>query len=279
MSSQSRRQYGRAFAMLAAVALLLCTFTTFAAAQDQPVQKWEIYAGYSFFYPNTTVNVQLPGALLPLSSKVESNPWGIGASGTYNFNRWFGLTVDGSNHWGSGELTVARRIDDMRFDNISIGPKFTYRAGRFAPFIEVLAGDHRFVSEVYHSVDKLGVMVGGGIDVDLSRHFAWRVLRVEYVVSNYQFGPASTTASTELRALRGQTGLVYKFGGGPPPVPPTAACSAQPTEVFAGEPVTVTANGSNFNPKRTVRYSWSGSPAKISGSNSSAQVDTAGWRS
>ena len=206
MSSQSRRQYGRAFAMLAAVALLLCTFTTLAAAQDEPVQKWEIYAGYSFFYPNTTVNVQLPSALSPLSSMVESNPWGIGASGTYNFNRWFGLTVDGSNHWGSGELTVARRIDDMRFDNISIGPKFTYRAGRFAPFIEVLAGDHRFVSEVYHSVDKLGVMVGGGIDVDLSRHFAWRVLRVDYVVSNYQFGPASTTAGTELRGLRGQTG-------------------------------------------------------------------------
>src|SRR5947209_9378755 len=83
MSSQSRRQYGRAFAMLAAVALLLCTFTTLAAAQDQPVQKWEIYAGYSFFYPNPTVNVQLPSALSPLSSMVESNPWGIGASGTY----------------------------------------------------------------------------------------------------------------------------------------------------------------------------------------------------
>ena len=278
MSSQSKRHYGRIFAMLAAALVFLCTFTTLAAAQDQPVQKWEIYAGYSFFYPNTTLHVQLPGALVPLSSAVESNPWGIGASGTYNFNRWLGLTIDGSNHWGSGELTVFKRIDDMRFDNISIGPKFTYRAGRFAPFVEVLAGDHRFVSEVYHSVDKLGVMVGGGIDVDLSRHFAWRVVRVDYAYSNYQFGPAATTARTELRGLRGQTGLVYKFGGGPPPVPATAACTAQPTEVFAGEPVTVTATGSNFNPKRTVKYNWSGSPAKISGSNQSAQVDTVGWQ-
>ena len=278
MTSQSKRHYGRILAMLAALFVLTCTLATVAAAQDQPIQKWEIYAGYSFFYPNTTVNVQLPGALLPLSSVVESNPWGIGATGTYNFNRWFALSVDGSNHWGSGELTVAKRIDDMRFDNISIGPKFTYRAGRFAPFAEVLVGDHRFVSEVYHSVDKLGVMVGGGLDVSLSRHFSWRVLRVDYVVSNYQFGPAATTASTDLRALRGQTGLVYRFGGGEAPVPPSAACSAQPTEVFAGEPVTVTANGSNFNPKRTVRYSWSGSPANISGNAASAQVDTAGWQ-
>jgi outer membrane protein OmpA-like peptidoglycan-associated protein len=278
MSSQSKRHHRRVFAMLAAVTLLLGTFTTLAAAQDQPVQKWEIYAGYSIVYPNTTLNVQLPGALFPLTSPLETNPWGIGASGTYNFNHWFGLTVDGSNHWGSGELTVAKRIDDMRFDNISIGPKLTYRAGRFAPFFEVLVGDHRVVPEVYHSVDKLGVMVGGGLDVTLSRHFAWRVFRLDYAISNYQFGPAATTASTELRAVRGQMGLVYRFGGGPPPVPPSAACSAQPTEVFAGEPVTVTAVGSNFNPKRTVKYSWSGTPAKISGNNSSAQVDTAGWQ-
>src|SRR6185312_2148159 len=222
--------------------------------------------------------VQLPGALLPLSSTLESNPWGIGVSGTYNFNRWLGLTVDGSNHWGSGETTVAKRIDDTRFDNISIGPKLTFRAGRFAPFFEVLAGDQRLVPEVYHSVDKLGVMVGGGIDVNLSRHIAWRVLRVDYAISNYQFGPSATTAATNLRALRGQMGLVYKFGGGPPPVPPAASCSVQPTEVFAGEQVTATATGSNFNSKRTVNYNWSGSPAKITGNAASTQIDTAGWQ-
>lgn len=278
MLSQSKRHPGRIFAMLAAAIVLLCTFTTLAGAQDQPVQKWEIYAGYSIFYPNTTLNVQLPGALFPLTSPLETNPWGIGASGTYNFNRWLGLTIDGSNHWGSGELTVAKRIDDMRFDNISIGPKLTYRARRFAPFFEVLVGDHRLVPEVYHSVDKLGVMVGGGLDVDLSRHIAWRVFRVDYAGSNYQFGPKATTTSTDLRGLRGQMGLVFKFGGGPPPVPPSAACSAQPTEVFAGEPVTVTATGSNFNPKRTVRYTWSGSPAKVTGDSASTQIDTAGWQ-
>src|SRR6185312_7618481 len=137
MSSFMKRHFGQGLTKLVAALVLLCTFTTLALAQDQPVQKWEIYAGYSFFYPNTTVNVQLPGALLPLSSALESNPWGIGVSGTYNFNRWLGLTVDGSNHWGSGETTVAKRLDDTRFDNISIGPKLTFHAGRFAPFFEV----------------------------------------------------------------------------------------------------------------------------------------------
>jgi len=66
------------------------------------------------------------------------------------------------------------------------------------------------------------------------------------------------------------------FGGEKPPAPPSAACSLQPTEVFAGEPVTATANGSNFNPKRTVKYSWNGTGVKVSGSDASTQIDTTG---
>ena len=80
---------------------------TFAAAQDQPAPKWELYGGYSFFDPATDVHGLLPGGLLPASSRIESNPHGIGGSVTYNFNRWFGLTADGSGHWGSGENGVA----------------------------------------------------------------------------------------------------------------------------------------------------------------------------
>jgi outer membrane protein OmpA-like peptidoglycan-associated protein len=66
------------------------------------------------------------------------------------------------------------------------------------------------------------------------------------------------------------------WGGGEPAAPPTAVCSAQPTEVFAGNPVTVSATGSNFNPKRTVKYTWNGTGLKVSGSTSSAQVETIG---
>ncbi|MCU1306656.1 MAG: hypothetical protein JWN45_1351, partial [Acidobacteriaceae bacterium] len=162
-----------------------------------------------------------------------------------------------------------------RFSNISIGPKFTFRGNHFAPFAEVLVGDHRLVPEAFHSVDKLGVMFGAGLDVNVSRHIALRVLRADYVYSTYHFAPAPAP-STDLRGVRLQTGLVFKFGGGEPPVPPSAACSVQPTEVFAGEPVTVTANGSNFSPKRTVKYDWNGTGVKVSGNNSSAQVDTTG---
>jgi outer membrane protein OmpA-like peptidoglycan-associated protein len=59
-------------------------------------------------------------------------------------------------------------------------------------------------------------------------------------------------------------------------LPPSAACSIQPMEVFAGETVTATASGSNFNPKRTVTYNWNGTGVKVAGSDASTQIDTTG---
>jgi outer membrane protein OmpA-like peptidoglycan-associated protein len=275
MSFQSKNHPLRAWTILPALIAMFCTLATFAAAQDRPAPKWELYGGYSFFYPNTDVHGQLPGALLPLSSRLESNPRGAGASVTYDFNRWFGLTLDASDNWGSGEKGLANRIDDAAFANISFGPKITYRTRHFSPFFEVLVGDHRLTPEAFHDVDKLGVMIGGGLDVNVSRHFALRLLRADYVMSNYKFGPP-TIASTDLRAVRLQTGINLMLGGGEPSPPPSATCSIQPTEVFAGEPVTANSRESNFNPKRTVKYSWSGSGVKVSGGDASTQIDTTG---
>jgi len=98
MSFQSKSHPGRVLAMPTAMIAVLCAFATFVAAQDQPAPKWELYGGYSLFHPGADVHGQLPGALLPLSSRLEANPRGAGASLTYDFNRWFGLTLDTSIH-------------------------------------------------------------------------------------------------------------------------------------------------------------------------------------
>ena len=276
MSSQSKRHPGRVLAMLAAMFAVLSAFATLAAAQDQPAPKWELYGGYSFFYPHAQIHGLLPGALQPLSSRMEANPRGAGASITYNFNHWFGLTLDTSTHWGSGEAGLPKRIDDAAFSNLSFGPKFTlFRSKHFSPFLEVLAGDHRLMPDAFYDVDKLGFMLGGGIDVNLSRHVALRLIRADYVASNYRYAPFPASA-TNVGGVRLQAGLNFMFGGGAPPVSPSAACSVQPPEVFAGEPVTATASGSNFNPKRTVKYDWNGTGVKVTGSTASTQIETTG---
>jgi outer membrane protein OmpA-like peptidoglycan-associated protein len=274
MSSQSKSRPGRMLAVLSATVAFLCTFATFAAAQDQPAPKWELYGGYSFMHFGADVHGQLPGALFPLSSRLEVNPRGIGASGTYNFNRWLGLTLDYSTHFGSGEVYPA--IDDSGLTNFSLGPKVTFRSRHFAPFLEALVGDHRLTAEGFHNIDKLGFMGGGGLDVVVSRHVALRLLRADYVYSNYQYGDPTVTPKTEIRGARLQMGINFMFVGDGHAVSASAACSAQPTEVFAGEPVTATATGHNFNPRHTVRYAWSGKGVKVSGSNPSTQINTTG---
>jgi outer membrane protein OmpA-like peptidoglycan-associated protein len=263
--------------MLPATIVVLFALSALAAAQDQPAPKWEIYGGYSFLYPGADIHGVLPLGLVPQSSRLESNPRGVGLSATYNFNRWFGFTLDTSTHWGSGENGISNRLDDAAFSNLSFGPKITFRSRHFSPFLEALVGDHRLMPDAFHDIDKLGFMAGGGLDLDVSRHFALRLLRADYVHSTYRYGPSATTPSTDLGGVRLQAGIVFKFGGDDRTVAaPRADCTAKPAEVFAGEPVTVSANGSDFNPKRTVKYSWSGQNVKASGSDASTQVETTG---
>ncbi len=278
MSSHSVGHLGRVLATLSATAAVLCAFGTLTVAQDQPVApKWELYGGYSFLYPGADVHGVLPLGLVPITSRLDSNPRGAGASVTYDFTRHFGLTVDASDQWGISEKgTPGACCRDFDFSNLSIGPKFTFRHSRFSPFLEALAGDQRLYPEAFHHVDKLGLMAGGGLDINVTKHFALRPIRADYVMSSYRYGPSATTPTTDLHGARLQSGVVFMFGGGAPPVLPGAACSVQPTEVFAGEPVTATASGTNFNPKRTVQYAWSATGGKVSGSGPSIPVDTTG---
>jgi outer membrane protein OmpA-like peptidoglycan-associated protein len=275
MSSQSKIHPGRVLAMLPAMIAVLSMFATLAAAQEGPAPKWELYGGYSFFHAGADIHGQLPGALLPISSRLEVNPRGAGASLTYNFNHWFGLTLDTSTHWGSREAGLVKRIDDTAFSNLSFGPKITFRHNHVSPFLEGLVGDHRLMPDAFHDIDKLGIMLGGGLDINLSRHVALRLIRADYVMSSYRYGPPGVP-TTDIRGLRLQAGLNFMFGGEAPQVPPSATCSLQPTEVFAGESVTVTASGSNFNPKRTVKYTWNGTGVKVAGTDASTTIDTTG---
>jgi len=269
---------GVAALRLMMVAVLGCV-GTLAAAQDQPAPKWEVFGGYSFLYPNTDLHAMFPGGLLPVSSPLESNPRGLGGSLTYDFNRWFGLTLDGSTHWGSGESSLGKEVDDVGFTNISFGPKVTFRRTHVAPFLEALVGDHRLAPDAFHSINKLGFMIGGGLDFKVSKHIALRLPRVDYAMSSYRYGPSATTGKTDLRGVRAQAGLVFMWGGEHKVIPPGATCSIQPDKVFAGDPVTVTAEGSNFDPKQTVTYRWSGSGVRLGETGTSTQIDTSGMQS
>jgi hypothetical protein len=259
--------------MLAIIAGLCCA-GTLAAAQDQPAPKWELYGGYSAFYPGCNVYGLLPGGVAPVTSCLKWDPRGVGASITYDFNRWFGVTVDSSGQWGSGNHGVAARIDQVEFFNISAGPKFTYRTHYFSPFLEVLGGEHRLASEVFGNDLAPGFMAGGGLDLNLGRHWAVRLARADFVYSDHQYGPSSVVPATDVRGLRLQAGLVYMFGGEQPGPPVSASCTVNPSAVMVGEPATATAAVSNFNPRHTLTYAWSSTGGRITGKDNTASIDT-----
>jgi len=101
-----------------------------------------------------------------------------------------------------------------------------------------------------------------------SASVGWRYLYVNYRPTDHLF--IFNTAMTGLVA-----GASYNFGG-KPAIPPTASCSVSPTEIWAGDPVTANISTQNFNPKHTVTYNWTATGAKISGTSTTGNVDTAG---
>jgi len=275
MSSLSLTKFGSLTIKLIGLVLALCFLGDMARAQDDPYPKWEAFGGYSFIYPNARLHAINPF----INANQESNPRGIGGSLTYNFNHWFGLTVDGSGTWGENETpAMLTFFDDSLFYNLSIGPKLTYRRKHFAPFVEGLVGWHRLTQmdlPIIGSSNALGFMLGGGVDVPLSKHFGLRLIRADFVFSNHQYQPEALVETTELRGFRGQTGVIFMWGY-PEEVHPTLACSLNPSEVFAGEPVTVTATPSGFRAGRTITYSWTSNGGKVSGSEAQTTVDTTG---
>src|SRR5260370_25901317 len=105
----------RGIALLAVAAcLLLASATLFA--QDQPAPKWEIFAGYSWADPNTKISG------VPL----RNYPVGVGLAGTYDFNKWLGLTLDYGGHFNNG--TSGTRIPST-LNTVMAGAQVHFRGG------------------------------------------------------------------------------------------------------------------------------------------------------
>ena len=85
-----------------------------------------------------------------------------------------------------------------------------------------------------------------------------RLFQADYEYWHASFGPqVATGGRANLNIARLSTGVVLKFGSIVPPPPITYSCSASPSAVFPGDPITVTGSALNLNPKKTATYTWS----------------------
>ncbi len=237
--------------VLAGLSLLMICSTAFA--QDAAYPKFDLFGGYSWIRPGKLGSVQL-----------DDIAKGFAVAGTFNFNRYFGLTIDGSGHWGT----------PADLGTLTFGPRFTLRnSSRLEPFVEGLVGLHRLAVDGLGTDNGFGARVGGGLDLILTDAVAWRPIQVDYVYGRHTFPlvGASGLNGTEIR-----TGLVFRFGTGPAPLPLAASCSVDPTSVQAGQPVTVAVIADNIRPKHTVQYAYRSTGGQVQPSGSTARVDTTG---
>jgi outer membrane protein OmpA-like peptidoglycan-associated protein len=79
-------------------------------------------------------------------------------------------------------------------------------------------------------------------------------------------------SSFNFNLFRLSAGIVFRTGSFAPPVPVTIACVTSPSEVYPGEPVTVTSTAGNLRTKDKAVYNWSGEG--VSGKDTTATVDT-----
>ncbi len=250
-------------------ALLALTLVSSSAfAQSEPNPKWDLFAGYQWMHPGITVPVGDPSA--PLTYKVPDMPKGFGTALTYNFDPHWGGEVDfGYNAGSSNSETTA-----------SVGPRFMWRTEDVNYFVHALIGGNFLsVNGLNTGTNGIGAVLGGGMDLKLTKNFYFRLFEADYVWGRHNYGAYADPQFPSLRratmeGVRLRTGVVFSWGGVEPLVP-TASCSVQPTEVLVGEPITATVSAGNFNPKHPgLTYSWSGTGGTVTGKETTASIDT-----
>jgi outer membrane protein OmpA-like peptidoglycan-associated protein len=246
-------------AFLALAFVFVCS-SAMLAQEETIAPKVDFFAGYSFLNPGGDIN----------GLKVPGINRGADGSATFNLNKFLGVTADFGYHWSD-------KSDSGNVTTLLFGPKLTFRYGHFAPFVEGLVGVVRLNPNApgISTQDTLGAGGGGGVDLWFTRHIGVRVVQADYIYQNYS-RVINPGGSGRWNSTRVQGGILFGLGGEKPLPPPTSTCSAQPSAVLAGEPITVTISTQNFNPKHTVSYQWQTTGGKVSGKETSASVDTTG---
>ncbi len=268
MSFGSCASKGRLVGASVLMILAIFAISSSAFAQDQSNPKWDWFIGYQWMHPGVTVPFGDPNN--PTPYKVPDMSKGLGTAVTYNFDPHWGGELDFGYNGGSSNSETT----------VSGGPRFIWRTDEANYFVHALLSYNRLdVSGLSSGANGIGVLLGGGMDLPLTKQFAWRLFQVDYVWAHHNYASSAAPQFPDLRrpmleGVRLRTGIVINFGGAEA-VAPAASCSVQPSEVLVGEPITATVSPSNFNPKHTVTYSWSGNNGgQITGKDTTASIDT-----
>jgi len=242
-------------------------------APGRLVPKYEVALTYDF------IN------FVPGNPFANFNNHGGAGSFTYNFSKWLGLTgelggyqfnrnlfpLTGSNADASGSIA-----------SYLFGPRLNWRRfDHFTPFAEFLVGGTHGGVELTggDTQSAFALATGGGLDIVLTKNLAWRFAQLDYLMTTHS--GTALGASGRQNNFRAATGLVLRFGiPNPPPPPnhpPVAACSVNPTSLFAGSGDTVAVHVTASDPDNDpLTYSYTASGGSVEGTGADARWNSSG---
>jgi len=250
---------------LLAALLVLSTLplTSQTPGETQPA-KVEVFTGYSWMNSNSTISgtKTIRGVTVPVTEELKDAKGGFVVSGSYFFNKWFGLKLDTGAHFGN----------NYDYDEVLIGPTIRFPAAHTQPFIHVLGGWTRLSPGIQNSNDVFGLAGGGGIDLKVARRLNIRLVQADYIYAQHNYGAGNPKYVDNVRL---SAGLVILAGLGEE-LPVSAGCSIDKAEVWASEPVRASVAPHNFNPKHNLKYDWATNGGKVEGSGDSVTINTTG---
>jgi hypothetical protein len=198
--------------LLLVTILFVASVSANAQSNDHP--KFEAWGSYSIYIADIDVldNETLHG-------------YGLGIQG--NLSKSFGVVAEfTSNHGASGPVSIqAPGVIilipelDTRVNTFLFGPRFSYRARAVTAFAHALFGgantklqDEKGGSGFEDGNTEFAMAFGGGLDVNLGKHYAIRAAQIDYLPVHTDLNQrVSGNSSNWLHNIRYQAGFVFKF--------------------------------------------------------------------
>jgi hypothetical protein len=208
------------------LAILACLSAIPAAAQDLVVPQLEVSVDYSYFRFNPTIS-QLHSRSLN----------GGGGSVNLVLTEYFGIKAEfmgyGSTSWtaaftapigtSQGTIPTGTYNSQGNMFTYQFGPTYTYRTGKVNAFGEILFGGSH--TNGYANLTKAIVagggtisvsptqhpftmVVGGGLDINLTKSIAFRPVEIDYVLTRYSDPLTSVNNQDNFRYL---AGIVFRL--------------------------------------------------------------------